>query len=450
MNDVLPVDRVDDDRPFEADLVQLFRQSALPRRLDIDRLVDGYQPPGRRLPRPRARDAAGPAAGGSQTTRPRRAGRWLAAAAIAVGLGLAIGLGGELLFPPKSALAQVAAEFKRVSSVRCSVMTTGLMGTKFFTLYWAAPGSAREQQLVKGEVVSEDIQPANRPGIHIFHSPIKTFRKTPAAADQRHSFPILILEKLATLQGKADRDLGQSTIGDVEARGFEIAARQLLPQAGAADKLRVWYDPKTMRPLRIEAELTRLFAIMRIGDFVWNEPSDKWFETTPPAGYEERKFELPPTAESVNDLVKAFRIYAKYCGGRYPDGDMIDTEKVNAELYHKMGMVWAMLMPRKQDVGVPAPAGKDAKGAAATREKRPEVSEKVQEYLSAQAGFSQINLIRQFPVDLVYHSKRVGPHDRDKVLLRWRLDSGDYQVIFGDLHSEAVSAERLKELERNF
>ncbi len=46
-----------------------------------------------------------------------------------------------------------------------------------------------------------------------------------------------------------------------------------------------------------------------------------------------------------------------------------------------------------------------------------------------------------------YHGKTVGPKDKDKVLLRWKLDDGRYEVIFGDLHSETMTAERLRALE---
>jgi hypothetical protein len=35
------------------------------------------------------------------------------------------------------------------------------------------------------------------------------------------------------------------------------------------------------------------------------------------------------------------------------------------------------------------------------------------------------------------------------MLLRWKLDDGRYQVIFGDLRAETVTAQRLHELEGN-
>jgi hypothetical protein len=37
--------------------------------------------------------------------------------------------------------------------------------------------------------------------------------------------------------------------------------------------------------------------------------------------------------------------------------------------------------------------------------------------------------------------------DTGKVLLRWKVSDKEYRVIFGDLHTETVSPERLAQLE---
>jgi hypothetical protein len=55
-------------------------------------------------------------------------------------------------------------------------------------------------------------------------------------------------------------------------------------------------------------------------------------------------------------------------------------------------------------------------------------------------------LFRENP-DVAYYGQTVEAKDKDKVLLRWQLDNGKYQVMYGDLRSEAVSPERLRELE---
>lgn len=47
-----------------------------------------------------------------------------------------------------------------------------------------------------------------------------------------------------------------------------------------------------------------------------------------------------------------------------------------------------------------------------------------------------------------YYGETVEPDDTNKVLLRWKLSDSEYRVIFGDLHAETVSAEKLAELEK--
>jgi hypothetical protein len=50
--------------------------------------------------------------------------------------------------------------------------------------------------------------------------------------------------------------------------------------------------------------------------------------------------------------------------------------------------------------------------------------------------------------DPAYYGKTVTPKDADTVLLRWKLSDKEYRVIFGDLHAETVSPEKLAELEK--
>ena len=49
--------------------------------------------------------------------------------------------------------------------------------------------------------------------------------------------------------------------------------------------------------------------------------------------------------------------------------------------------------------------------------------------------------------DPAYYGQTVTPKDADKVLMRWKLSDTEYRVIFGDLHAETVTPEKLAELE---
>jgi hypothetical protein len=49
--------------------------------------------------------------------------------------------------------------------------------------------------------------------------------------------------------------------------------------------------------------------------------------------------------------------------------------------------------------------------------------------------------------DRAYYGKVVTPKDSDKVLMRWNVSDSEYRVIYGDLHTETVTLEKLAELE---
>ena len=49
--------------------------------------------------------------------------------------------------------------------------------------------------------------------------------------------------------------------------------------------------------------------------------------------------------------------------------------------------------------------------------------------------------------DVVYCGDKVTPEDKDKILIRWKIEKNKYRIVFGDLHAEDVSGEKLTELE---
>lgn len=49
--------------------------------------------------------------------------------------------------------------------------------------------------------------------------------------------------------------------------------------------------------------------------------------------------------------------------------------------------------------------------------------------------------------DPVHYRRTVTPKDADKILMRWKVPDSEYRVIYGDLHAETVSSERLAQLE---
>ena len=49
--------------------------------------------------------------------------------------------------------------------------------------------------------------------------------------------------------------------------------------------------------------------------------------------------------------------------------------------------------------------------------------------------------------EVIYYGEKVAPKDKGKILIRWKIKKDKYRVIFGNLHAEDVSSEKLAELE---
>jgi outer membrane lipoprotein-sorting protein len=345
---------------------------------------------------------------------------WIGSAAAAV-LVLAVfflwdGAGGPL--------AQTVQALREVRSYQCRVTGTfpSPDGKKTETttskMYWAAPGSIRMDTYKGEKLIEVRIMPKDKPGLEINHR-YETFTRLEPMKGSMALSPLLLMGKLSGFSGQADRVLDKRQISGLAAPGFEIALTKIDPDVGDG-RLRLWTDPKTKLPLRVEA--TKEPATMVWDDFQWNVPSDGWFTMQPPAGYQD-KTPTPPDVERITkDIVTGLKTFAKYSGGKYPQAKMVYGDVTSEELNRNAGL------PLR---GPPA----DTRSKVYT------------DCLQAYAGFGQINELQRHSRDAVYHGKTVGPKDRDKVLFRWKLNDGRFRIIFGDLRVEDVVEARLKKLE---
>ena len=105
-------------------------------------------------------------------------------------------------------------------------------------------------------------------------------------------------------------------------------------------------------------------------------------------------------------------------GGHYPRVKMIYGDVTRDELIRLSGVHWPPKPDQLRD-------------------------EKVGKIYGSMMGFAHVNGILRDNPDAAYYGKTVGPDDGNKILLRWKLHDGRYQVVFGDLHSEIVNAEQL-------
>ncbi|MGC8643960.1 MAG: hypothetical protein ACP5XB_29225, partial [Isosphaeraceae bacterium] len=266
------------------------------------------------------------------------------------------------------------------------------------------------------------IFPTAKPGIYIDRK-ARRFTRQPAWLGEIS--PVMMVDKLSTYSGQADRLLGTKEVDGKAAKGFQIEARKIDPDVYSG-QVEIWIDAQTNLPVQIryEVKTAGIPGMMRMTDFHWNvDLVPKLFDPAPPEGYAENVPPVRPIDEQVKKIATSLELYAKYSGGHYPRVKMLYGDVTRDEFVKLSG---APYPPRKEAYF------KDAR---------------VKEVYDATWGFSTINVILRENADAAYHGKTVGPNDKDKVLLRWKLDDGSYEVIYGDLRAEAVPAGRLRVLE---
>jgi outer membrane lipoprotein-sorting protein len=336
---------------------------------------------------------------------------------------------------PALAMGQSAHAIRQARSYSCTMTTemssvpepgkpaikTDIKG-RFF---WLAPGSYRIETKAEplnppGDVVL--ILPAGQAGIEIDHK-ARNYVRQPARLGQIS--PLMMVEKLSAYSGQADKLLGTKVIDGETAKGFAIEARKIDPDVYAGPT-EIWISADSHLPLliRYQMQTSGVPTTIQMANFRWNADLDpRLFDPAPPAGYAETVRQPSPLDDQVRKITESLKTYARYSGGHYPWVKMLYGDVTRDELVRQSG---APYPPRN-----PADAS----------------DPRLKAVYDATWGFATINSILRDNADAAYHGKSVGPGDKDKVLLRWKLDDGTYSIIYGDLRSETVTAGRLRVLE---
>ena len=290
-------------------------------------------------------------------------------------------------------------------------------------IYRLASGEARTEDIRKPGwkgpgPESTEICLLNKPGIYIDWQQ-KTFRRLPARQTASYSGRLDDLENLGRFSGDADRELGTKEINGKKARGFHIDMKKM---GGDSGFMEIWLDTESDLPVLICTQHTKFpghtFDDV-YKDIQWNIDFDpKLFDATPPEGYTDVTPKPPTLEEQQRQIIDSLRTYANASGGHYPPHTSPDNFD---DLCKMLGLVkW--------------PSQHEAEGNAGKAAR-------------AEKGLDQMGNLKVYNADFAYHGKTVKPSDKDKVLLRWKLDDGRYEVIFGDLRAETVTAQRLRALE---
>ncbi len=313
-----------------------------------------------------------------------------------------------------------ARSFVLTMHFECDVDAPEATSGKF---YWLAPGSVRMETYQRGKLEDTLIFPLGKKGLHVDHD-----KRTYAleAARQGQFPPLMMMENLGKFAGKANRDLGTDEIQGKKAAGFEIAMVKIDPDV-LSGTAAIWIDSRTQLPVLIEYRMKMggVPTITRLTDFQWNDDLDsKLFATDPPQGYADKTPKPVPLGEQLRRMTEALAIYAELSGGDYPKVRMVYGDVTRNAMFDFIGIQGR-------------PTADDLR------------SKEYRKVMQATSGFAIINGILRDNPDAAYYGWSVGPKDSGEVLLRWKLADGKYQVIYGDLKCETVTAERLGALERS-
>ena len=227
-------------------------------------------------------------------------------------------------------------------------------------------------------------------------------------------------------------DLGRSTIDGVEVEGFETTDPAYAGGAVENLKVRLWVDVKSRLPVRTEMDYkmnNQMEISGAIYDYQWDVQLDaKEFEPKIPADYElAAEMKMPSLTEEA--AIEGLKFFADMIG-HYPKSlNLMD------------------LLQGKENGPNPTAAGlklKEEMDRMTKEERTKKGLEMIRPIQSLGMFYMMLVKDRKEPA---YYGDKVTPEFGHAVLLRWKTGENQYKVIFGDLTTEEVNAERLAELE---
>ena len=366
------------------------------------------------------------------------------------------------------ALADVLARVEQVKTSRCKMSYTMKRqmapGRPFrYENRWRIVGSREYGS--KGNVDEPDpnggwipsmefyLYPQKKMQIQITHAGKEYVRRELSDAavqeQQKYSDPGAIIKEI--MASNKYENLGRSTLDGVDVEGFRTTdpnfhwALNLPVFKNRQVDVNVWVGVKTRLPVRYESLTSGLDDTgdpmshrFVVHDFEWDVPVTAADVEPPPVpdGYE--VLDNPPTAlgdekPAIQGLRRCVELF-----GNYLETISDDTGAIRA----------IFLAFEKSETPAALRLKEEVEGLTE--------AEKLDRAWGWSGGGPIRDLLWFYVVGLVqekkdpaYYGRTVTPKDADKVLLRWKLSDKEYRVVYGDLHAETVSPEKLAELEKD-
>jgi len=228
-------------------------------------------------------------------------------------------------------------------------------------------------------------------------------------------------------------ELGRKKINSVMSWGIEVSDPKLGAKMGSfisggmfdETVVQLWVDEKNRLPIRIDATGSSKDGQASMetvyDNFQWDiviEPA--LLKPEIPDDYEliaQGKWE---TGNEGEEIIEVLRLFVEFVDGKYPAS--LKTMTVAKAI-------------------APALRKKFPRGS------REPSKELLARFMKVDRVGMMYTTLEKDGKDPAYYGDTVSVESPDAVLFRWRIDDDTYRVVFGDLRTEDVSAEKLAELE---
>jgi hypothetical protein len=243
--------------------------------------------------------------------------------------------------------------------------------------------------------------------------------------------------------------LGRSTIDGIEVEGFRTTdpnygIRITLGESKIQADQKIWVDVKTRLPVRYDGTYVSFYEVGNkkqyshnvLYDFQWDVPVDAAeFEPVIPDDYTGIVIRFPAhlTEETT---IQGLKVWVELLG-KYPENIPIEAD------FADVGDT-VLRLAEKSETPAAMRLKEEIKGLTDEQ-----IKNKLVDFLMPIRGLDLFYMRLQWgKKDRAYYGKTVTPTDADKVLMRWKVSDNEYRVIYGDLHAETVTPEKLAELEK--